>query len=451
MIEASSLWYVRGLRIKVFFHHLQRGVIMDRGDIPEVLFSSIKEDDPYKASKLLQIERWCYAHWGLITKIGKKWYNFLAQVLSDKQSWKEVSGLHGVKLNRQMVGKKLIAPPDSDNPFIREKRYQIACECCLEDEIRAIFEERKEELSAQGNDSLLEYSHLVRCCGEGPLAQFWSHFISGYLDKLDLRGRHPYEYGLYCAIDRRKVEAVEFFWNKIKSLPAGELSAQKKDEILMKNAAYTAGPNFRVYPDIFEFFLNQINPDRYRELLKRDLEKNGYYGSLNVMIDILNFGKFQELFDCLEPSDVKEDDYRLWVKSMTRDCPECYLDEGVNVFTHMWKKRGFDDHCVLILEKEMMNDSFFQGRFLVPLIEKGYMEPVWAMLDKANSRQIKEFMDSKKDHIRSILLGKEDSNSLNRFLAYGKSADEELNPKNIPGPSGDLTEVEVRKTHSQSK
>ncbi|QTG98253.1 hypothetical protein ACJZL3_04615 [Wolbachia endosymbiont of Rhagoletis cingulata] len=423
---------------------------MERGDIPEVLFSSIKEDDPYKASKLLQIERWCYAHWGLITKIGKKWYNFLAQVLSDKQSWKEVSGLHGVKLNRQMVGKKLIAPPDSDNPFIREKRYQIACECCLEDEIRAIFEERKEELSAQGNDSLLEYSHLVRCCGEGPLAQFWSHFISGYLDKLDLRGRHPYEYGLYCAIDRRKVEAVEFFWNKIKSLPAGELSAQKKDEILMKNAAYTAGPNFRIYPDIFEFFLSQVSPNRYPELLRRDLEKNGHYGSLNKMKDMPNFGKFQELFDCLKSSEISEDDYSLWLKFMIKDCPEHYLGAGMEVFMHMWKKEGFDNHRTFTLDEEMMEDSSFQGKFSVHLVEKGFTEPVWAMLDKASSRQIKEFMSSEKaNDIRSIL-EQGDNESLSKFLAYGKSADKGLDKKNKPGPSGDLVEVEVRKTYGKS-
>jgi hypothetical protein len=59
---------------------------------------------------------------------------------------------------------------------------------------------------------------------------------------------------------------VEFFWNEIKSLTEDELSAQKKDEILMKNAVYTAGSNFRVCPDIFEFFLDQINPDRYPDI-----------------------------------------------------------------------------------------------------------------------------------------------------------------------------------------
>lgn len=424
---------------------------MDREDIAEVLFSSIKEDDPYRASKLLQIERWCYAHWKIHAGYCDIRNNFLAQVLSDKECWKKIDGLHGVKLDRQMVGKKLIAPGSDSNPNpFGTARYKIACECCLEDEIRAIFEERKEELSAQGRSSLLEYNHLVKCCGEGPLAQFWSHFISGYLDKLDLRGRHPYEYGLDCAVDRQQVEAVEFFWNKIKSLPENEMSAKKKDRILMKNAAYTAGPSFRIYPDIFEFFLSQVSPNRYPELLKRDLEKNTEYASLYRMIEMFNFDQFQKLFDFLKPCNVPEDDYYLWLKLMVKECPEHYLGAGVEVFMHMWKKEGFDNHRTSTLNEEMTNDSVFQGRFLVPLIEKGFMEPVWAMLNGANSRQIKEFMYSEKAHYIRSILEQGDNESLNKFLAYGKSADKGLDKKNKPGPSGDLDEVEVRKIHGKS-
>ncbi|WP_339045138.1 hypothetical protein [Candidatus Mesenet endosymbiont of Agriotes lineatus] len=424
---------------------------MDRGDIAEVLFSCIREDDPYRASKLLQIERWCYVNWHLHQRGGKKQHNFIAQVLSDEECWEKVNNLHGVKLNRQMVGKKLILPPDSDNPFTDAKRYKIACECCLEEDVRALFEERKEELSAQGKSSLLEYKHLIGCFGEGALGEFWSHFVGGYVSKLNLKGRHIYEYGLDCAINCRQVQAVEFFWNKIKSLPEDELSAQKKDEILMKNAVYSAGPNFRIYPDIFEFFLNQIDPDRYPELLKRDLEKNGHYGSLNKMKDMPNFDKFQELFDYLKPSNITEDDYCLWLKFMIKDCPEHYLDRGVKVFMHMWRKEGFDNHCTFTLDEEMIDDSVFQGKFLAHLVEKGFMEPVWAMLDKANFRQIKEFMSSEKaNYIRSIL-EQGDNESLNKFLAYyGKSADKGLDKKNKPGPGGDLAEVEVRKTHGKS-
>lgn len=61
---------------------------MLRSDIPEVLFSSIKEDDPYRASKVFQIERWCYANWDLHKRSGKKGHNLLAKVLSSEDCWK---------------------------------------------------------------------------------------------------------------------------------------------------------------------------------------------------------------------------------------------------------------------------------------------------------------------------------------------------------------------------
>ncbi|MGL9758041.1 MAG: hypothetical protein ACR5LA_04190 [Wolbachia sp.] len=422
---------------------------MDRGDIPEVLFSSIKEDDPYRASKLLQIERWCYAHWDLTTKIGKKWYNFFAQVLSSDDCWEKVNNLHVVKLNRQVVGKKLITPPDSDNPFTVEGRYKIACECCLEDEIRAMFEERKEKLSAKGDGSLLEYDHLVKCCGEGPLAQFWSHFISGYLDKLDLRGRHPYEYGLDCAVDWQQVEAVEFFWNKIKSLPKNEMGTKKKDRILMRNAAYTAGPNFGVCPDIFEFFFNQINPDKYPELLKRDLEKNGHYGSLNRMIDMLSFDKFQKLSDYLEPGNISENRYHTRLYSIEiQNYSGQYVDAAKKLFMHIWTKEGFDSHRALVINEEVMDKSpFFHKNLLVRWVERDCMEPVWAVLNKLDSNQIKEYMTYKQaGYIRSVLEQRNDG-SLNKFLSYSEPAVKNPDEEAV---SANLAAVELSKVHDQS-
>lgn len=84
----------------------------------------------------------------------------------------EKSGkLHGVKLDRQMVGKKLIVQ-GSNNPFSSEKRYEIACRYCLEEDIVALFEERKNKLSGQGKSSLLEYSHLVKTLSENLLMVF---------------------------------------------------------------------------------------------------------------------------------------------------------------------------------------------------------------------------------------------------------------------------------------
>ncbi|MFP3021727.1 MAG: hypothetical protein ACEY3K_01875 [Wolbachia sp.] len=411
---------------------------MLRSDIPKVLFSSIKEDDPYRASKLFQIERWCYANWRLHKMAGKKRHNFLAQVLSNEGCWKKVDNLHGVKLDRQVVGKNLIMP---GSPFSNSS-YEIACRCCLEEDIIALFEERKKSLSAQGKSSLLEYEHLVRCCGSGLLAQFWSHFISGYISKLNLDGCHPYEYGLKCAMSFKQEQAVEFFWNKIKSLPESEISEQKKDEIFMKTAVYAAGNRCNSYPEIFEFCFSKISPDRYPELLRRDLAENGHYGSLNTLQDALRFDQFQRLFDYLKPSDVSENCYYIWLKYMKElgNYSESCIDEGVKLFMYMWTKEGFDSHRALLLNKEMKSSSVFQGRLLVPLIDRGYMAPVWAILDKANSDQIKEFMDSRQaEYIRSML-EKRDVDSLNKFLSYGKSTTEEF---------ASLTEVNLSKACEQ--
>ncbi|WCR59678.1 MAG: hypothetical protein PG978_001126 [Wolbachia endosymbiont of Ctenocephalides felis wCfeF] len=411
---------------------------MLRSDIPKVLFSSIKEDDPYRASKLFQIERWCYANWDLHEMAGKKRHNFLAQVLSNEDCWKKVDNLHGVKLDRQVVGKKLIV---QDSPFSNSS-YKIACRYCLEEDIIALFEERKKSLSAQGKSSLLEYEHLVRCCGSGLLAQFWSHFISGYISKLNLDGRHPYEYGLKCAIDLKQAEAVEFFWNKIKSLPEDEMGSQKKDEIFMKTAVYAAGKRCNSYPEIFEFCFSQISPDKYPELLKRDLAENGYYGSLNTLQGAIRFDQFQRLFDCLKPSNVSEDKYHAWLQHIKIESGSaCYVNEGVKLFMHMWTKEGFDSHRTCVLKKEVCNRScFLVTGLLIPWVHQNYMEPVWAVLNKANSDQIKEFMCSRQaEYIRSVL-EKRDTDSLSKFLAYGKSAAEEFTS---------LTEVNLSKACEQ--
>ncbi|WP_353286048.1 hypothetical protein [Wolbachia endosymbiont (group A) of Philanthus triangulum] len=410
---------------------------MLRSDIPKVLFSCIKEDDPYRASKLFQIERWCYANWDLHKRGGKKRHNFLSQVLSNEDCWKKVDNLHKVKLDRQVIGKKLIMP---GSPFSNSS-YEIACRCCLEEDIIALFEERKKRLSAQGKSSLLEYGHLVKSLTSDLLTGFWSHFVSGYISKLNLDGRHPYEYGLKCAIDLKQAEAVEFFWNKIKSLPEDEMGSQKKDEIFMKTAVYAAGSRCNSYPEIFEFCFSQISPDKYPELLKRDLAENGYYGSLNTLQGALRFDKFQELFDCLKPNDVPEDDYNIWLDMEIKKHSEPYVIESVKLFMHMWMKEGFDSHRALVIREELEDKSpLFCTVLLTPLVEKGCMEPVWALLNKANSDQIKEFMCSKQaGYIRSIL-EKRDADSLNKFLAYRKSTDEEFTS---------LTEVELSKACEQ--
>ncbi|WP_353287806.1 hypothetical protein [Wolbachia endosymbiont (group B) of Gerris lacustris] len=426
---------------------------MDYDDLTKAAFSIIKDNDPYKESKQLQLKNWCGAFLPLFGTWGETKLPFFLDVLSNEECWGKTDTIHGIKLNRRVVAKKMIEPKNwkgTSNPLKDFYLYQIACWCCLEEDIISLFEHFKQEDKIKDGDSdalkKLVKSVSGSWCTDA-MMQFWSHFVSGYISELDLKGQHPYVFGLHRAAissNRRRVEAVEFFWDKVQSLPESELSTQEKDEVFMRIAVHAAGDSG--YPDVFEFCLSQISPDKYPELLKGDLEKNGHYGSLNRMIDMLSFDKFQKLFDYLEPGNISENSYHTRLYSIRiQDYSGYYVNAAKKLFMHIWIKEGFDSHRALVINEEVMDSSFSHTNLLVRWVKKGTMEPVWAVLDKLDSNQIKEFMSCKQaDYIRSIL-EQGDHDSLNKFLAYGKFADKELDQKNIPGPSGDLAEVEISK------
>jgi hypothetical protein len=325
------------------------------------------------------------------------------------------------------------------------------CWCCLEEDIVTLFEHFKQKHKVENS----ELEKLVKRMSGGwytdSMMQFWSHFVSGYISKLDLRSQHPYVLGLNRAgvsMRRKRVEAVEFFWNKIKLLPESELSNQEKDEVFMTATVNAAKDNG--YPDVFEFCFGQISPDKYSEFLKRDLRKNRHYASLHRTLEVLNFDKFQELFDCLKPSNVSATYYQVWLKCIKiQDYSESYAHEAARLFIHIWMREGFDNHRAFVINEEVMDKSaFFHENLLTSWVRKGCMEPVWVVLDKLDSNQIKEFMTCKQADYICSLLEQGDSNSLNKFLAYSKSTAEDLSQKNMPGPSGDLAELELIKQSS---
>ncbi|WP_353275716.1 hypothetical protein [Wolbachia endosymbiont (group A) of Pipizella viduata] len=216
----------------------------------------------------------------------------------------------------------------------------------------------------------------------------------------------------------------------------------------MKTAVRAAGNGCNSYPEIFEFCFSQVSPDKYSDLLKRDLAENRYYGSLNTLQGALRFDQFQRLFDCLRPADIPKDKYCTLLRyiEIEKRCGS-YLDSGVKLFMHMWVREGFDSHRASALNGTMMNNSVFQGRLLVPFVSKGCMEPVWAVLDKASPDQIKEFMGSRQaDYIRSVLKERGDENSLNKFLSYGGSTIKELE-----NPNASLSEVDLSEAHEAKR
>lgn len=367
-----------------------------------------------------------------------------------KNVGKKTDTIHGIKLNRRVVAKKMIEPKSSkgiSNPLEDFYLYQIACWCCLEKDIISLFEHFKQKHKVKDGDPDALKKLAKRISGSwctDAMMQFWSHFISGYISELDLKGQHPYVFGLHRAAissNRRRVEAVEFFWDKIKSLPESELSAQEKNEVFMRIAVHAANDNG--YPDVFEFCLSHISPDKYPELLKRDFAQDRYYDTLFSLKRSCSFDKLRTLFDYLRPSDISEYHYYTLLRSIEiEDYSEYYANMGVGFLMYMWTKEGFDSHRAFTLQEELVENC---GFILQPLISNGFMEPVWAILNKANSDQIKEFMSSEKANYIYSILEQRDNQSLNKFLGYGKSADKELDQKNIPGPSGDLAEVEISK------
>ncbi|MFP3028713.1 MAG: hypothetical protein ACEY3L_21635, partial [Wolbachia sp.] len=90
---------------------------MDLDDLTKVAFSIIKDDDPYKESKQLQIKNWGR---GYLETINTGNLPFFLDILSDEECWEKTDTIHGIKLNRRVVAKKMIEPQSwkgTNNPL----------------------------------------------------------------------------------------------------------------------------------------------------------------------------------------------------------------------------------------------------------------------------------------------------------------------------------------------
>lgn len=171
-------------------------------------------------------------------------------------------------------------------------RYSIACWCCFEEEIKNIFEELK---LTRSNISVEEF---VKKLDEGLLMVFWSHVMNNQEQELELNNEHSYVYGFRCAIFERMVEALEFFWDKLQSVDT--ISSEQKENSLMEVALYKKIHRSPT-AEIIEFAINHLNPDKYPELLKRDLEQDGYYLTISELENDYFFDSAKKLFQFLNP------------------------------------------------------------------------------------------------------------------------------------------------------
>lgn len=406
---------------------------MNFTEFKSAVFSVIQENDPHRESKELQLRNWCYSFFQLLIDYGPPPLPFVLDVLSEEDCWETTDSIHGIDLNGRKVAKKFIQPQSwtgKTSTLNTFERLQIASWCCLVEDITLLFDHFKQQYEikdydAAGLKKLIK--ELKKSCWLDPLTTYWLHIVGGRASELPLKGKHLYEYGLYLELNGRPngghfigyVEGVEFFWNKIKLLPEHELNVHQKRDIFMKATVRAASGECANNPKIFEFCFSQLRPVYYPDFLRRvyTVEKERRIEMFLLLRYTCRFDHFQKMFDSLGPNFFNQVNYYNWLKDLLEiQYLENYANEVVNLFTHIWRKEGFDKHRAFVLRNEM-EDSGQQGDLLSLLVKRNYMEPVWAILDAATPDQLKEFMGSKNaEYIYNVLQNRRDHGSLIRIF-----------------------------------
>ncbi|OAB79364.1 hypothetical protein WSTR_05255 [Wolbachia endosymbiont of Laodelphax striatellus] len=341
---------------------------MDYEDVQKILLASIKEDDPHKGFKGLEIKRYCIAYQALFNR----WNSiilppFLKEILESGTCWKIDDALGHVELDRYALGKKLLTlkTKDGQKPLLDSSdRYRIACWCCFEDEIRAIFEEFKSTLGNKPVES------LVKGCDKGALMIYWSHAINNQEHQLELNNEHPYVYAFRCAMIEKHVEALEFFWNKLQSIDS--LSSERKEDLLME-VAYNKGRFSTDDVGMVDFCLRHLDPNRYHELLKRDFKQHGCYYTLSILRRNHSFENARKLFEHLKPEDLSPEAYSTSMfsalNSLVSAPNDNFIKSGSDMLTSMWNSLGFESHKQHYLNK--LSEQLSSTRDLVASLIKG--------------------------------------------------------------------------------
>jgi|GEM_PF-4726827 len=365
-------------------------------DVKKGFLSSVKDDDPYKSSKKLQIERWGRLWWGIVHIGGKRQLDFVIQVLSDEACWDITNDLYGLKLNVKKLGAKLVSAETTyagqKNPIHRYERYSIACWCCFEEDIKSLFD--KDMQNRGGASSEEDLIELIKIHNNGPLMIFWSHYINGYVNLINTEGKNAYIFGFECAMAEKHPEALEFFWEKIQSDTT--ISLEKKEELLIGAALYYS-LNGAASADMIEFCLRHLEPSRYSELLKKDLQKSnsGFYSTLNQLISEHCIENVQILLNVLNPKDLSSQMYTILMFGLMRytiSLPDDYFVAASNDLTiFMLNRPGFEAHKQYFFN-DLCKEFSSCRQVMAELVDMNRSEAVWKILDLASPDQIKLIM-----------------------------------------------------------
>ncbi|MEW9810143.1 MAG: hypothetical protein AB2993_07325 (plasmid) [Candidatus Symbiodolus clandestinus] len=180
--------------------------------------------------------------------------------------------------------------------------------------------------------------------GKGALTIFWSYYF-GNIDIRSERNKNMdiNEYGLECAIAEQFVEAISFFWNKLPEV-------KKNLDTLMKVALYDSITGSAT-SDMILFCLNEVNRNKlfkfdnseilYKEFLRKDYEKNGYYSTLDKLIYDKYFKDANRLFKYIEKKYISEENYSVLMSIMLQQVSllpnnSSLIDHVEDILNSMW-------------------------------------------------------------------------------------------------------------------
>ncbi len=410
---------------------------MDYEDVQKILLTSIKEDDPHKGFKELAIKRYCIAYQALFNR----WNSvilppFLKKILEGVNCWEIGDNSDHAKLNRYSLGKKLLALKTEDGQkslLDSFDRYRIACWCCFEDEIRAIFEEFKLTLGSKPVKS------LVKGCDKGALMIYWSHAMNNQEHQLELNNEHPYVYAFKCAMLEKHVEALEFFWNKLQSIDS--VSSKRKEDLLME-VAYNKGRFSTDDVGMVDFCLRHLDPNRYHELLKRDFKQNKYHYTLSKLTGSYFFESAKKLFENLKSEDLSPEGYSTSMfgalDSLVSVPDDSFIKSGSDMLSSMWNHPGFEAHRQHFLDE--LSIGYASRNRIVCLIKKNADIKVLPKIIKSlNQEQMHSIME-------------EDRSIYEIFTRIrGRQLDSGGGDNQLPSSSLDVEAVQQKVTDIRSK
>lgn len=288
----------------------------------KLLRKSIKENDPRKDDKTSEIKHWCFSYGELLEDDIDEWFDFVANVFKEENSWKHPQPSEGdqpVKLDRDKIFEALSGSKCTinnklvNNPISDEDRYQIACWGNLEENIKNMFEEIfVKGYGVNENDEDYKEKLCVRIARwfPSPLASFWSHFIyresslisdwvenefseNGHSKFKDLAKKYKdfsekkyFAIGFEYAAEEGKDDAMKFFIDRV---PVDRRKDMLIDAATAQNANVVA----------IRFCLDNLGSDNYKDLLMGSYDGKFKHYS-RILNNLVSKHYFKEAMDLLE-------------------------------------------------------------------------------------------------------------------------------------------------------